>query len=46
MAPKGSVPSPDDIYENIDQIRDQEGYTVPESIADETKAVAKALQGS
>ena len=45
VAPKGSIPSPDDIYENIDQIRDQEGYTVPESIADETKAVAKALKG-
>ena len=44
VAPKGSIPSPDDIYENIDQIRDQEGYTVPESIADETKAVAEAIK--
>ena len=43
-APKGSVPSPDDIFDNIDRIRDQADYTVPTSIADETKAVAEALK--
>ena len=44
-APKGSLPSPDDIFDNIDRIRDPEGYTVPTSIADETKAVIEALKG-
>jgi len=45
VAPKGSTPSPDDIFDNIDRIRDLEGYSVPASIADETKAVAEALKG-
>ena len=44
VAPKGGIPTPDDIFDNIDQIRDQEGYIVPESIMDETKAVLKALK--
>jgi NAD(P)-dependent dehydrogenase (short-subunit alcohol dehydrogenase family) len=44
VAPKGTIPDAEHIYENIDVIRDQEGYTVPESIADETKAVIEALQ--
>jgi NAD(P)-dependent dehydrogenase (short-subunit alcohol dehydrogenase family) len=44
IAPKGSIPSPDDIFDNIDHIRDLKGYTVPESILDETKAVAKAIK--
>ena len=44
VAPAGGVPSAEDIFENIDVIRDQEGYSVPESIADETKAVLQAVQ--
>jgi NAD(P)-dependent dehydrogenase (short-subunit alcohol dehydrogenase family) len=44
LAARGSIPSPDDIFDNIDRIRDQEGYTVPESILDETKAVAQAIK--
>jgi NAD(P)-dependent dehydrogenase (short-subunit alcohol dehydrogenase family) len=44
VAPKGGAPSPDDIFDNIDRIREQEGYTVPESILDETKAVARAIK--
>jgi len=44
VAPKGTIPDAEHIYENIDVIRDQEGYTIPESIADETKAVIEALQ--
>ena len=44
LAAKDTIPSADDIFDNIDKIRDQEGYTVPESIADETKAVIEALQ--
>ena len=46
VAPKASIPSPDDIFDNIDRIRDLEGYSVPTSIADETKAVAEALKGA
>jgi len=45
VAPKGSVPKAEDILDNIDVIRDLDGYTIPESIADETKAVIEALQG-
>jgi NAD(P)-dependent dehydrogenase (short-subunit alcohol dehydrogenase family) len=44
VAPKGKIPQPEDILENIDVIRDQQGYTIPTSIADETKAVIEALQ--
>jgi NAD(P)-dependent dehydrogenase (short-subunit alcohol dehydrogenase family) len=44
VAPKGTIPSPDDIFDNIDRIRDQEGYSVPDSIADETRAVVEALK--
>ena len=44
VAPKGTIPDAEHIYENIDVIREQDGYTVPESIADETKAVIEALQ--
>ena len=44
VSPKGEIPSPDDIFDNIDRIRDREGYSVPESIMDETKAVAEAIK--
>jgi NAD(P)-dependent dehydrogenase (short-subunit alcohol dehydrogenase family) len=44
MAPKGKKPTADDIFDNIDVIRDRDGYTVPDSIADETKAIAEALR--
>jgi NAD(P)-dependent dehydrogenase (short-subunit alcohol dehydrogenase family) len=45
VAPKGKLPSAEDILDHIDVIRDQKGYTVPDSIADETKAVVEALKG-
>jgi NAD(P)-dependent dehydrogenase (short-subunit alcohol dehydrogenase family) len=45
VAPKGTIPSADDIFDHIDVIREREGYTIPESIADETKAVIEALKG-
>jgi len=45
VAPKGKFPSAEDILDHIDVIRDQNGYTVPDSIADETKAVVEALKG-
>jgi NAD(P)-dependent dehydrogenase (short-subunit alcohol dehydrogenase family) len=44
IAPKGKKPTADDILENIDLIREREGYTVPDSIADETRAIAEALK--
>jgi NAD(P)-dependent dehydrogenase (short-subunit alcohol dehydrogenase family) len=44
LAPKGKLPKAEDILDNIDVIRNPEGYTVPESIADETKAIAEALK--
>jgi NAD(P)-dependent dehydrogenase (short-subunit alcohol dehydrogenase family) len=44
VAPKGKVPAAEDVFEHIDVIRDREGYTIPDSIADETKAVAEALK--
>ena len=43
-APKGGVPSAEDIYDHIDVIRDQKGYIVPESIIDETKALGEAIK--
>jgi NAD(P)-dependent dehydrogenase (short-subunit alcohol dehydrogenase family) len=43
-APKGGVPSAEDIFDHIDVIRDQKGYSVPDSIADETRAVAEAIK--
>jgi NAD(P)-dependent dehydrogenase (short-subunit alcohol dehydrogenase family) len=45
VAPKGNIPKAEDIFDQIDVIRDQDGYTIPESIADETKAVLEALKG-
>jgi hypothetical protein len=45
VEPKGKIPKAEDIFDQIDVIRDREGYTIPESIADETKAVIEALKG-
>jgi NAD(P)-dependent dehydrogenase (short-subunit alcohol dehydrogenase family) len=44
IAPKGGIPSIEDIRNNIEKIRSPEGYTIPTSIADETKAMADALK--
>ncbi len=41
---QGSKPSIEDVRDHMDQIRDLDGYTVPESIADELKATMAALQ--
>jgi NAD(P)-dependent dehydrogenase (short-subunit alcohol dehydrogenase family) len=46
VSPGGKVPSAEDIGDNIDLIRDQADYTVPESIVDETKAVIEALKAA
>ena len=43
-APKDTIPSPEDIAANLDQIRSTEGYTIPDSIAGETQAIIEALK--
>ena len=45
VAPKGQVPSAEEIRDTLDAIRDPKGYVIPASIADEMKAVAEALKG-
>jgi hypothetical protein len=44
IAPKGGIPSVEDIRANIEAIRSPEGYVIPSSIADETKALVEALK--
>jgi NAD(P)-dependent dehydrogenase (short-subunit alcohol dehydrogenase family) len=46
VAPGGKIPKAEDILDHIDVIRDEEGYIVPTSIADETKAVLEALKAA
>ena len=43
-SPKGSVASPEDIRDNLPQIRDPEGYVIPDSIAEEMAALAKLME--
>lgn len=42
-ASKESAPSVEDVYRHLAQIREQDGYIVPFSVADEMAIVAKAL---
>ena len=44
VAPKGGPPAPEDIAANLDAIRNEDGYTVPDSIAGEMQAAAEALK--
>jgi NAD(P)-dependent dehydrogenase (short-subunit alcohol dehydrogenase family) len=46
VSPGGKVPAAEDILDNIDLIRDRTDYTIPESIADETRAVVEALKAA
>ncbi len=43
-APKDVIPSAEEIAANLDAIRDQTGYTVPDSIAGEMQATMEALK--
>ena len=43
FAGKGAKPSAEQIRDNMDRIRDTEGYFIPDSIADEMKAMLKTL---
>ena len=45
VAPKGSVPSVEELASNFDRVRNTDNFIVPESIADETRAVVEALKG-
>jgi NAD(P)-dependent dehydrogenase (short-subunit alcohol dehydrogenase family) len=44
VAPKDVIPSAEDIAANMGAIREQEGYTVPDSIVGETQAIIEALK--
>ncbi len=44
VTPKGKVPSADDIFDQIDVIRDTQSFTIPTSIAEETGAIVEALK--
>jgi NAD(P)-dependent dehydrogenase (short-subunit alcohol dehydrogenase family) len=44
VAPKDAFASAEDILSNLDAIRDQSDYTVPDSIAGEMQAVGEALK--
>ncbi len=43
-APKGASVTPEDIAANLDQIRNTDGFTIPDSIAGEMQAVMEALK--
>ncbi len=42
-APKGNKPSPEDLRDNMKQIRNTERYVIPDSIAEEMKAMAELM---
>jgi NAD(P)-dependent dehydrogenase (short-subunit alcohol dehydrogenase family) len=42
-APAGTVPTLEDVRDHIETIRDETGYTVPTSIADEMKIMSEVL---
>jgi NAD(P)-dependent dehydrogenase (short-subunit alcohol dehydrogenase family) len=44
LTPKGKKPKAEDILDQIDVIRDTQSYIVPQSIAEETGAIAEALK--
>ena len=44
LTPKGKKPKAEDIFDQIDVIRDTGSYIVPQSIAEETGAIAEALK--
>ena len=45
FAGKGDKPSPEQVRDHMGEIRDTGGYVIPDSIAGEMAAVAKAFQG-
>ena len=45
VAPKGEIPSPEDIAANLGAIRNTESFTIPDSIAGETGATFEFIGG-
>ena len=45
VAPRGSNVSAEDIQSHLAQIRDPEGYTIPDNITDELRILSQALKG-
>jgi NAD(P)-dependent dehydrogenase (short-subunit alcohol dehydrogenase family) len=45
FAGKGAKPAPEEVRDHMDQIRDPQGYIIPDSIADEMKIMLQQLQG-
>ena len=43
-APAGEVPTPEDIRDNLDDIRSTENFIIPSSIAEETAAVMETIK--
>jgi len=43
-APERATPSPEDLRDNMGAIRDTDGYVIPDSIADEMKALAALMK--
>ena len=45
FAGKGAKPAPEEVRDHMDQIRDPQGYIIPDGIADEMKIMLQQLQG-
>jgi NAD(P)-dependent dehydrogenase (short-subunit alcohol dehydrogenase family) len=45
FAGKGAKPAPEEVRDQMDRIREPQGYIIPDSIADEMKVMLKQLQG-
>jgi NAD(P)-dependent dehydrogenase (short-subunit alcohol dehydrogenase family) len=44
VAPRGTIPTPEELAANFDQVRSTDDFTIPTSIADETKAVMESMK--
>jgi NAD(P)-dependent dehydrogenase (short-subunit alcohol dehydrogenase family) len=44
VAPKGSIPTVEQLASNFERVRDTAKFSIPESIADETRAVIEAMK--
>jgi NAD(P)-dependent dehydrogenase (short-subunit alcohol dehydrogenase family) len=45
FAGKGAKPAPEEVRDHMDRIREPQGYTIPDGIADEMKIMLQQLQG-
>jgi NAD(P)-dependent dehydrogenase (short-subunit alcohol dehydrogenase family) len=43
-APDGKAPSIEELAANFEQVRNTDGFTIPQSIADETRAIMQAIK--